>query len=68
MDFPEKQTRQNLFAYLDKIVQGTGGRLYPAKDAHMLGCDFREAYPNWQLLEKLRDPTIQSHFWKRVIQ
>jgi hypothetical protein len=41
--------------------------LYPAKDAHMSGADFRQAYPAWERLEALRDPSLMSRFWSRVI-
>ena len=66
LDFPQKADLVRLFARLDAIVREGGGRLYPAKDAHMAGSDFREAYPAWERLEALRDPSLNSHFWKRV--
>ena len=50
------------------IVRAASGRLYPAKDAHMSGNDFRAAYPQWEQLERLRDPSILSRFWKRVTE
>jgi FAD/FMN-containing dehydrogenase len=55
-----------LFAQLDAIVREAGGRIYPAKDAHMPGADFRAAYPQWQRLEALRDPALLSRFWERT--
>lgn len=64
------QTRDlagSLFPRLDAIVRDAGGRLYPAKDAHMSGSDFRQAYPAWEQLEALRDPSLMSRFWKRVM-
>lgn len=67
LDFPQKASLFPLFKRLDAIVSEAGGRLYPAKDAHMSGHDFRKAYPDWEKLEALRDPTLMSHFWKRVI-
>lgn len=67
LDFPERGARtEKLFARLDTIVRGARGRLYPAKDAHMSGKDFRAAYPQWEKLEEIRDPLLQSRFWKRV--
>lgn len=66
LDFPQKATLEPLFARMDAIVHEAGGRLYPAKDAHMSGSHFRQAYPNWEQLEALRDPTLNSRFWKRV--
>jgi len=67
LDFPQKAALIPLFKRLDAIVSDAGGRLYPAKDAHMSGDEFRKAYPEWEKLEALRDPTLMSHFWKRVI-
>lgn len=68
LDFPQKADLDRaLFPRLDAIVREAGGRLYPAKDAHMSGNDFRLAYPAWEQLESLRDPALNSLFWKRVI-
>ena len=68
LDFPQSSELDNvLFPRLDAIVRAAGGRLYPAKDAHMTGSDFRQAYPAWEQLEALRDPSLMSRFWKRVI-
>lgn len=68
LDFPQRNELENgLFRRLDSIVRHAGGRLYPAKDAHMTGEDFRAFYPAWQQVEALRDPALLSHFWKRVI-
>jgi FAD/FMN-containing dehydrogenase len=68
LDFPQSERLAlKLFPRLDAIVREAGGRLYPAKDAHMSGSDFRQAYPAWQQLEALRDPTLMSRFWKRVL-
>lgn len=41
----------NLFPHLDRIFRETGGRLYPAKDAHMSSEDFRTFYHgrSWNL-------------------
>jgi FAD/FMN-containing dehydrogenase len=67
LDFPHSSDLINgLFPRLDAIVRAAGGRLYPAKDAHMSGSDFRQAYPAWERLEALRDPSLMSRFWKRV--
>jgi len=68
LDFPHKHGLEKLFLRLDRIVHDAGGRLYPAKDAHMSGSDFRRAYPAWEQLEALRDPSLNSHFWKRVTE
>lgn len=67
LDFPQHDRLNNdLFPRLDTIVRQADGRLYPAKDAHMSGEDFRNFYPNWERLESLRDPALCSRFWNRV--
>jgi FAD/FMN-containing dehydrogenase len=67
LDFPQRdEQNQRLFSALDTIVREAAGRIYPAKDAHMSGEDFRAAYPDWQRLETLRDPALLSSFWDRV--
>lgn len=69
LDFPNKKAvSQNLFPRLDAIVRDAGGRLYPAKDAHMGADDFQRSFPDWARLESLRDPMLLSRFWKRVTQ
>lgn len=67
LDFPQTDKLNNeLFPVLDSIVRAASGRLYPAKDAHMSGSDFRDFYPNWEKIELLRDPALYSRFWHRV--
>lgn len=69
LDFPQNgQATASLFAKLDAIVRETCGRLYPAKDAHMSGEDFKTSYPNWGQVEAIRDPALMSRFWQRVTQ
>ncbi|WP_085709440.1 MULTISPECIES: FAD-binding oxidoreductase [unclassified Pseudomonas] len=69
LDFPQSRTLSKaLLPSLDAIVREAGGRLYPAKDAHMSGSDFRRAYPAWKQVEAMRDPALISRFWQRVIQ
>ncbi|WP_341964033.1 FAD-binding oxidoreductase [Pseudomonas sp. RC10] len=68
LDFPQSEHLEDVvFPRLDDIVRAAGGRLYPAKDAHMSGADFRRAYPDWERLEALRDPSLMSRFWSRVL-
>ncbi len=67
LDFPQKYIEdKKLFDRLDSLVHEVGGRLYPAKDAHMSKEHFKKAYPAWIDLEKIRDPRLLSKFWKRV--
>ncbi len=67
LDFAQHDTANaRLFASLDDIVHQAGGRLYPAKDAHMSAAHFQQAYPAWVQVEALRDPALMSRFWQRV--
>lgn len=67
LDFPQSPIlTESLFPVLDKLVAEAGGRLYPAKDAHMSAEFFKSAYPDWVRIEQMRDPKINSRFWKRV--
>ncbi len=67
LDFPQKYIEdRKLFDRLDSLVHEVGGRLYPAKDAHMSKQHFMRAYPDWIELEKNRDPKLLSKFWRRV--
>jgi FAD/FMN-containing dehydrogenase len=69
LDFPQREAGNSaLFERLDTLVQDAGGRLYPAKDAHMSAAFFKRAYPAWQQIESLRDPRLMSRFWRRVIE
>lgn len=68
LDFPQVSGLASLFGRMDALVREAGGRLYPAKDAHMSGADFRFGYPAWEQVESLRDPTLNSRFWKRVME
>jgi len=67
LDFPQRNSlNTELFPRMDAIVREAKGRLYPAKDAHMSGTDFRSFYPQWEKLDTLRDPALASRFWNRV--
>ena len=67
LDFPQSnKLNEGLFPLLDTIVRSASGRLYPAKDAHMTGADFRAYFPKWEMVENLRDPVLCSRFWQRV--
>ena len=67
LDFPQQgDTTARLFARMDSIVRGAGGRHYPAKDAHMTREDFQYAYPGFEKLAEVSDPAMASRFWQRV--
>jgi FAD/FMN-containing dehydrogenase len=66
LDFPQQgAATERLLTRLDSIVRAAGGRLYPAKDAHMQASDFQACYPRWAECEALRDPVLASRFWQR---
>ncbi|WP_136806453.1 FAD-binding oxidoreductase [Desulfosediminicola flagellatus] len=50
----------------DTIVQSVGGAVYPGKDARMSGSAFRNYFPQFQELERFRDPKFSSSFWRRT--
>jgi FAD/FMN-containing dehydrogenase len=68
LDFPNKGERTaRLFRRLHELVAAHGGRLYPAKDAHMSGEQFRHQFA--EVLPRFRaqlDPAFSSSFWRRV--
>lgn len=62
----EGQKTLDTLDLLDDIVRSADGSIYPAKDAHMSGEDFRRFYPNWVEFKKYKDPMFSSSFWRRV--
>jgi hypothetical protein len=57
LDFPQQESlNKKLFPKLDQIVREACGRLYPAKDAHMSGEDFRAFYPDWKRVKLCATP------------
>jgi FAD/FMN-containing dehydrogenase len=61
-----KKTLQ-LCEQLDRIVRGSGGAVYPAKDARMTTESFQAYYPQWREFERYKDPQFSSSFWRRVV-
>jgi FAD/FMN-containing dehydrogenase len=67
LDFPFRgDTTLKLMARLDAIVADAGGALYPAKDGRMSGDMFRRSFPKWGKF--MKDPALESDFWRRVTQ
>lgn len=67
LDLPNRgASTKRLLNEMTDVVLEVGGRVYPAKDATMSAEAFRAGYPEWQEVEKLRDPNIMSDFWRRV--
>lgn len=68
LDFPN--TGSDVFALLDRldhIVAEAGGTLYPAKDARMSPCLFRQGYDaRINEFSAHIDPRMSSGFWRRM--
>ena len=60
-----KETLQ-LLDDLDTIVRGSGGAVYPAKDARMSAQSFQAYFPRWREFAQYIDPKFSSSFWRRV--
>ena len=67
LDLPNRgNSTRRLLDEMTGIVMEAAGRLYPAKDAIMSAAAFRAGFPEWEKVEKWRDPNIMSDFWRRV--
>jgi len=55
-----------LMAQLDKVVLGSGGALYPGKDARMSPEMFIASFPRAKEFSQYIDPRFSSSFWRRV--
>jgi len=68
LDFPNRGERTaRLFGALHATVAAHRGRLYPAKDAHMSGEQFRAQFADvLPRFEAQLDPAFSSSFWRRV--
>ncbi len=66
VDFPLEPKIFKKLEILDKIIQDSGGRLYPAKDARMSSNFFLSSYPNLEKFVLYKDEKFSSSFWRRV--
>lgn len=67
LDFPNRGERTvSLLNRLDAITIDAGGAVNPYKDARMGADVFGASFPDWPLLEKLRDPAFTSNLWERT--
>ena len=67
LDFKNKgQQTVSFLKELEEIVLACGGRIYLAKDALMSCSTFKQMYPNWTLLNQLKDPKLSSQMWERL--
>ncbi|MFN3781509.1 MAG: FAD-binding protein, partial [Candidatus Kapaibacteriota bacterium] len=66
IDFPITQSLFNVLDRADEIVVGSGGALYPAKDARMKPFVFKKSFGNLETFLKFKDPKFNSVFWGRV--
>jgi len=69
LDFPNTGAPLlKLLERLDRIVDGAGGAVYPAKDARLQPSSFQQAFPRWREMEDFLDPRFSSGFWRRVTE
>lgn len=69
LDFPNTGAPLlKLLERLDRIVDGAGGAVYPAKDARLQPSSFQQAFPRWREMEDFVDPRFSSGFWRRVTE
>ena len=67
LDFPNKgASTLALLAELDRITIDAGGAVNPYKDARMSAETFAASFPDWRLVEAVRDPAFASDFWRRT--
>lgn len=67
MDFSNAGDKTlNLLATLDRLTTEAGGRVNPYKDQRMSAETFAAGFPQWQNLERHRDPRFSSDFWRRT--
>lgn len=67
MDFPNHgQSTLELLTLLDRMTLDAGGRVNPYKDSRMSAEVFKAGFPEWPQLEKLRDESFCSDFWRRT--
>ncbi len=67
MDFSNRgASTRALLDRLDAMTIAVGGRVNPYKDQHMSAETFAAGFPDWEKLERLRDPKFNSNFWQRT--
>ena len=67
LDFPNKgASTLALLAELDRIAIDAGGAVNPYKDARMSAETFAASFPDWRLVEAVRDPAFVSDYWRRT--
>jgi L-gulonolactone oxidase len=67
LDFPNRgRTTLELLDRLDRVVEESGGRLYPAKDCRIPKEIFINSFPQMNQFVRHIDPAFSSSFWRRV--
>ena len=67
LDIPNTGSESlNLMQKMDDVVLGSGGAIYPAKDARMSKEMFKKSFPQLDTFLKFKDPKLTSHFFERV--
>jgi FAD/FMN-containing dehydrogenase len=66
LDFPNKgRSTLDMLSGLDRIAIAAGGAVNPYKDGRMSAQVFAASFPDWRMLEAVRDPAFMSDFWRR---
>ena len=67
LDFPNRgPATLKLLERLDAITVAAGGAVNPYKDARMGADVFAASFPDWRMLEAVRDQAFMSDFWMRT--
>ena len=67
LDFPNKgRSTLAMLTDLDRVTVAAGGAVNPYKDARMSAATFAASFPDWRMLEAMRDPAFISDFWERT--
>ncbi len=67
LEFAGKGTATlHLLDRLDDIVLSVGGAVVPDEKRPMAHAAFPSAFPEWRILEAMRDPAVRPDFWARM--
>jgi FAD/FMN-containing dehydrogenase len=67
LDFPNKgRSTLDMLCSLDRLAIDAGGAVNPYKDGRMSAQVFAASFPDWRMLEAVRDPAFLSDFWRRT--
>jgi FAD/FMN-containing dehydrogenase len=67
LDFPNRgPSTLDMLSGLDRVAIDAGGAVNPYKDGRMSAQVFAASFPDWRMLEAVRDPAFMSDFWRRT--